>query len=118
MKREPQKPESLSHVAEVFTDRIRVPWLWGGARKVDLSIIPPLILLPVLLHLAAFHFLLGMAILIALPGLVLWYYYFTHLKKGQTLFFLSLVCKLFHGHGSLVLPSVLTVNMNNATVST
>ncbi|XP_039646111.1 palmitoyltransferase ZDHHC23-B isoform X3 [Perca fluviatilis] len=90
MKREPQKPESLSHVAEVFTDRIRVPWLWGGARKVDLSIIPPLILLPVLLHLAAFHFLLGMAILIALPGLVLWYYYFTHRKKGQTLFFLSL----------------------------
>ncbi|XP_049912403.1 palmitoyltransferase ZDHHC23-B isoform X3 [Epinephelus moara] len=90
LKREPQKPESLSSLAAVVTDRIRVPWLWGGARKVELSVIPPLILLPVLLHLAALHFLLGMVTLTALPGLVLWYYYFTHRKKGQTLFFLSL----------------------------
>lgn len=90
LKREPQKPDSLSQVAAVVTDRIRIPWLWGGARKVDLSIIPPLILLPVLLHLAAFHFLLGLVVLIALPGLVLWYYYVTHRKKGRTLFFLSL----------------------------
>ncbi|XP_074477331.1 palmitoyltransferase ZDHHC23-B [Sebastes fasciatus] len=90
LKREPQKPESLSRVAAVFTDRVRVPWLWGGARKVELSIIPPLILLPVLLHLAALHFLLGLVSLTALPGLVLWYYYFTHRKKGRTLFFLSL----------------------------
>ncbi|CAJ1082148.1 palmitoyltransferase ZDHHC23-B [Xyrichtys novacula] len=90
LKREPQKPESLSQVAAVFSDRFRVPWLWGGARKVDLTIIPPLILLPVLLRLAALHFLLGMVVLTALPGLVLWYYYFTHRKKGQTLFFLSL----------------------------
>ncbi|XP_059182765.1 palmitoyltransferase ZDHHC23-B isoform X2 [Centropristis striata] len=90
MKREPQKPESLSHVAAVVSDRIRVPWFWGGARRVDLSVIPPLILLPVLLHLAALHFLLGMVTLTALPGLVLWYYYFTHRKKGRTLFFLSL----------------------------
>ncbi|KAM9839187.1 palmitoyltransferase ZDHHC23-B isoform 1-T2 [Aulostomus maculatus] len=89
-KREPQKPESLSQVAEVVSDRIRVPWLWGGARKVELSIIPPLIILPVLLHLAALHFLLGLVFLTALPGLVLWYYYFTHRKKGRTLFFLSL----------------------------
>ncbi|KAF0028087.1 hypothetical protein F2P81_019174 [Scophthalmus maximus] len=90
LKKEPQKPESLSQVAAVVTDRIRVPWLWGGARKVDLSVIPPLILLPVLLHLAALHFLLGIVALIALPGLVLWYYYFTHRKKGKTLFFLSM----------------------------
>ncbi|KAF3703605.1 Palmitoyltransferase ZDHHC23 [Channa argus] len=90
LKREPQKPESLSQVATVITDRIRVPWLWGGARQVDLSVIPPLILLPVLLNLAALHFLLGMVVLTALPGLVLWYYYFTHHKKGRTLFFLSL----------------------------
>ncbi|XP_029979063.1 palmitoyltransferase ZDHHC23-B [Sphaeramia orbicularis] len=90
LKREPQKPESLSQVAAVVTDRIRVPWLWGGAQKVDLSIIPPLVLLPVLLHLAALHFLIGLVVLTALPGLVLWYYYFTHRKKGRTLFFLSL----------------------------
>uniref|UniRef100_A0A674P685 Palmitoyltransferase n=1 Tax=Takifugu rubripes TaxID=31033 RepID=A0A674P685_TAKRU len=82
--------DSLAKVAEVVKDRVRVPWLWGGARKVDLSIIPPLILLPALLHLAALHFLLGLVVLTALPGLVLWYYYFTHYKKGQTLFFLSL----------------------------
>ncbi|XP_069559689.1 palmitoyltransferase ZDHHC23-B [Brachyistius frenatus] len=90
LKKEPQKPESLSRVAEVVSDRIRVPWLWGGARKLDLSIIPPLILLPVLLHLAALHFLLALVVLTALPGLVLFYYYFTHRKKGRTLFFLSL----------------------------
>lgn len=90
MKREPQRAESLSKVAQVINDRVRVPWLWGGARKVDLSIIPPLILLPALLHLAALHFLLGLVVLTALPGLVLWYYYFTHYKKGRTLFFLSL----------------------------
>lgn len=90
VKREPQRAESIAKVAEVFKDRVRVPWLWGGARKVDLSIIPPLILLPALLHLAALHFLLGLVVLTALPGLVLWYYYFTHYKKGQTLFFLSL----------------------------
>lgn len=77
-------------MAAVVTDRIRVPWLWGGARKVELSIIPPLLLLPLLLRLAALHFLLGMVVLTALPGLVLWYYYFTHRKKGRTLFFLSL----------------------------
>ncbi|XP_034025323.1 palmitoyltransferase ZDHHC23 [Thalassophryne amazonica] len=90
LKRESQKPDSLSQVAAVVTDRIRVPWIWGGARKVDLSVIPPLILLPILLHVAAFHFLLGLVVLTALPGLVLWYYYVTHRKKGQTLFFLSL----------------------------
>nr|XP_019967519.1 PREDICTED: palmitoyltransferase ZDHHC23-like isoform X2 [Paralichthys olivaceus] len=90
LKRESQKPESISQVTAVVTDRIRVPWLWGGARKVELSVIPPLILLPVLLHLAALHFLLGIVVLTALPGLVLWYYYVTHRKKGRTLFFLSL----------------------------
>ncbi|TMS16327.1 Palmitoyltransferase ZDHHC23 [Larimichthys crocea] len=31
-----------------------------------------------------------MVVLTALPVLVLWYYYFTHRKKGRTLFFLSL----------------------------
>lgn len=91
LKREPQKPESLTHVAAVVSDRIRVPWFWGGARKLDLSIIPPLVLLPALLHLAALHLLLGVLVLTALPGLVLWYYFFTHRKKGRTLFFLSLV---------------------------
>ncbi|XP_061522707.1 palmitoyltransferase ZDHHC23-B isoform X2 [Phycodurus eques] len=89
-KREPQNPESLSHVAADISDRFRIPWLRGGARRVDLSVIPPLVLLPTLLHLAAFHFLVGVAVLITLPVLVLWYYYFTHRKKARTLFFLSL----------------------------
>ncbi|XP_061660872.1 palmitoyltransferase ZDHHC23-B isoform X2 [Syngnathoides biaculeatus] len=89
-KREPQNPESLSRVAADIGDRFRVPWLRGGARRVDLSVIPPLLLLPALLHLAAFHFLVGVAVLITLPVLVLWYYYFTHRKKARTLFFLSL----------------------------
>ncbi|XP_041736015.2 palmitoyltransferase ZDHHC23-B isoform X2 [Coregonus clupeaformis] len=90
LKKEPQKADSLSHLVTVMTDRLRVPWFWGGARRVDLSVLPPLLLLPVLLHIAALHFLLGMVVLTALPVLVLWYYYVTHRKKGRTLFFLSL----------------------------
>lgn len=89
MKREPQNPDSLCRVAATVTDRLRVPWI-SGAKKVDLSLIPPLILLPILLHVAALHYLLGIVVLTALPGMVLWYYYFTHRKKGRTLFFLSL----------------------------
>lgn len=56
----------------------------------DVSVVPPLVLLPALLHLAALHFLLGVAVLTALPVLVLWYYFVTHRRKGRTLFFLSL----------------------------
>ncbi|TSK98431.1 Palmitoyltransferase ZDHHC23 [Bagarius yarrelli] len=89
MKREPQNPDSLSRMAATVTDRLRVPWI-SGAKKVDLSLIPPLFLLPVFLHIAALHYLLGIVVLAALPVMVLWYYYFTHRKKGRTLFFLSL----------------------------
>lgn len=52
--------------------------------------IPALLLLPLLLRVAALHYLLGVVVLTALPGLVLWYYYATHRKKRRTLFFLSL----------------------------
>ena len=52
--------------------------------------IPALVLLPLLLRVAALHYLLGIIILTALPGLVLWYYYATHRKKRRTLFFLTL----------------------------
>ncbi|XP_046879314.1 palmitoyltransferase ZDHHC23-B [Hypomesus transpacificus] len=90
LKREPQKPDSMSHLMNTVSDRVRVPWLWGGARRADLSVVPPLVLLPVFLHLAALHPLLGVIVLTALPVLVLWYYYITHRKKGRTLFFLSL----------------------------
>lgn len=52
--------------------------------------IPALLLLPLLLRVAALHYLLGIIILTALPGLVLWYYYATHRKRRRTLFFLTL----------------------------
>lgn len=52
--------------------------------------IPALVLLPLLLRVAALHYLLGIIVLTALPGLVLWYYYATHRKKRRTLFFLTL----------------------------
>lgn len=52
--------------------------------------IPVLLLLPLLLQVAALHYLLGIVILTALPSLVLWYYYGTHRKKRRTLFFLTL----------------------------
>uniref|UniRef100_A0A3P9JA55 Palmitoyltransferase n=1 Tax=Oryzias latipes TaxID=8090 RepID=A0A3P9JA55_ORYLA len=58
--------------------------------NLEISMIPALLLLPLLLRIAALHFLLGITILTALPGLVLWYYYATHRKKRRTLFFLTL----------------------------
>ncbi|XP_046899319.1 palmitoyltransferase ZDHHC23-A-like isoform X1 [Hypomesus transpacificus] len=70
-------------------DRLRLPLL-SDDRQVEISMVPALMLLPVLLHVAALHFLLGIIILTAMPGLVLWYYYATHKKKRRTLFFLTL----------------------------
>ncbi|XP_069569420.1 palmitoyltransferase ZDHHC23-A isoform X1 [Brachyistius frenatus] len=58
--------------------------------KLEISMMPALLLLPLLLRVAALHYLLGIIILTALPGLVLWYYYATHRKKRRTLFFLTL----------------------------
>lgn len=89
LKREAQKPDTLSRMADTVSDRLRVPWI-KGAKRIDLSLLPPLLLLPILLRIAALHVFLGVVVLTALPGLVLWYYYFTHRKKGRTLFFLSL----------------------------
>ncbi|XP_060090626.1 palmitoyltransferase ZDHHC23 [Heteronotia binoei] len=82
-------PGNLERIADTFKDRFRFPWP-RGALKIDISLLPPIILLPVFLHIAALHFLLAFIILISLPVLVLWYYYLTHRKKGRTLFFLSL----------------------------
>lgn len=96
MKREEQKTDSVSRVLATINDRLRVPWI-SGARPVDLSLIPPLILLPVFLHIASWHYLLGIIVLTTLPVTVLWYYYVTHRKKGRTLFFLSLaILSLFY----------------------
>ncbi|XP_071754227.2 palmitoyltransferase ZDHHC23-A isoform X1 [Centroberyx gerrardi] len=66
------------------------PLLMAMIDKLEISMIPALVLLPVLLRVAALHVLLGVAILTALPGLVLWYYYATHRRKRRTLFFLTL----------------------------
>ncbi|XP_010020404.1 PREDICTED: palmitoyltransferase ZDHHC23, partial [Nestor notabilis] len=63
---------------------------FAGAVKINVSLVPPLVLLPVFLHVAALHFLLGLVILTSLPVVVLWYYYLTHRRKERTLFFLSL----------------------------
>eukprot|EP00063_Salmo_salar_P076837 XP_014051672.1 PREDICTED: palmitoyltransferase ZDHHC23-like isoform X3 [Salmo salar] len=87
LKGEPQKPDCVLPVFGAVMDRVR---LLPGDRRVEISMVPALVLLPLLLRLAALHFLLGLVILTALPGLVLWYYYATHRKKGRTLFFLSL----------------------------
>ncbi|KAJ8390608.1 hypothetical protein AAFF_G00102140 [Aldrovandia affinis] len=89
LKGEAHQEGALSRVVAVVKDRLRVPWP-SGARQVDLSVLPPLVLLPVSLNVAALHFLLGVAMMIVLPGFVLWYYYVTHRRKGRTLFFLSL----------------------------
>ncbi|MEQ2266637.1 hypothetical protein XENORESO_013377 [Xenotaenia resolanae] len=58
--------------------------------NLEISMIPALLLLPLLLRAASLHYLLGIIILTALPGLVLSYYYATHRRKRRTLFFLAL----------------------------
>ncbi len=58
--------------------------------NLEISMIPALVLLPFLLRVASLHYLLGITILTALPGLLLWYYYITHRKRRRTLFFLTL----------------------------
>ncbi|KAG8534549.1 hypothetical protein GDO81_019181, partial [Engystomops pustulosus] len=83
------QPEVLVRVMETVSDRFRVPWI-RGARRVDLSILPPLLLLPISLHVAALHVLLGVVVFVSLPILVIWYYQLTHRRKGRTLLFLSL----------------------------
>ncbi|XP_069746106.1 palmitoyltransferase ZDHHC23-B isoform X2 [Narcine bancroftii] len=83
--------QNIERALDTIYDRLRVPWLLGtGAKKIDVTILPPLIFLPIFLHVAALHFFLALVILTSLPILVLWYYYVTHQKKGHTLFFLSL----------------------------
>lgn len=82
-------PGALERIADTIADRLRVPW-FSGAVKINVSLVPPLVLLPVFLHVAALHFLLGIIILTSLPVVVLWYYYLTHRRKERTLFFLSL----------------------------
>ncbi|XP_034451417.1 palmitoyltransferase ZDHHC23-like [Hippoglossus hippoglossus] len=64
--------------------------LVGTHQNLEISMIPALVLLPLLLRAAALHYLLGIIILTALPSLVLWYYYATHRKRRRTLFFLTL----------------------------
>ncbi|KAM9729306.1 palmitoyltransferase ZDHHC23-A isoform 1-T3 [Menidia menidia] len=66
------------------------PVLGAVTDNLEISLIPALLLLPLLLRAAALHYALGIVILTALPGLVLWYYYATHRKKKRSLFFLTL----------------------------
>ncbi|NWI89633.1 ZDH23 Palmitoyltransferase, partial [Pitta sordida] len=82
-------PGALESIADAIADRLRLPW-FSGAVKIHVSLVPPLVLLPVFLHVAALHFLLGLIVLTSLPAVVLWYYYLTHRRKERTLFFLSL----------------------------
>ena len=75
------KPPKAGHQSAVLATMID---------SLEISMIPALVLLPLLLQVAALHYLLGIIILTALPGLVLWYYYATHRKRRRTLFFLTL----------------------------
>ncbi|OCT93624.1 palmitoyltransferase ZDHHC23 [Xenopus laevis] len=83
------QPEVWARALETASDRLRVPWI-RGARRIDVSIIPPLVVLPAALHIAALHVLLAVVTLTSLPLFVIWYYHLTHRRKGKTLLFLSL----------------------------
>lgn len=70
--------------------RLQSPVLGTMIDNLEISMIPALLLLPLLLRVASLHYLLGVIILTAMPGLVLSYYYTTHKRKRRTLFFLTL----------------------------
>ncbi|XP_036071213.1 palmitoyltransferase ZDHHC23 [Oryzias melastigma] len=72
------------------TSGLQSPVFGAVIDNLEISMVPALLLLPLLLRVASLHYLLGITILTALPGLVLWYYYATHRKKRRTLFFLTL----------------------------
>ncbi|KAI4898765.1 hypothetical protein NFI96_026680 [Prochilodus magdalenae] len=90
LQRDSKNVDFLSRVFTILSDRLGLPCCSLGPVRVELSVLPPMLLLPVLLQVAALHCMLGVVVLTALPGLVLWYYYITHRKKRRTLFFLSL----------------------------
>lgn len=87
---EPDKPDVFSRFISRMADRLGVPCCTVGPLRLELSVLPPMVLIPGLLRVAAINCLLGVIILTALPLLVLWYYYMTHRRKRRTLFFLSL----------------------------
>ncbi|XP_051949242.1 palmitoyltransferase ZDHHC23-A isoform X2 [Xyrauchen texanus] len=90
LRREPDKPNIFSHFVSRIADRLGLPCCAIGPLRLELSVLPPMVLLPGLLRVAAINCVLGVVTLTALPGLVLWYYYVTHKRKRRTLFFLSL----------------------------
>lgn len=87
---EADKPDIISRFISRIADRLGLPCCAIGPFRLELSVLPPMVLLPGLLRVAAINCLLGVVILTALPGLVLWYYYVTHRRKRRTQFFLSL----------------------------
>ncbi|XP_030648965.1 palmitoyltransferase ZDHHC23-A [Chanos chanos] len=90
--------------------------------QVEFSVLPPMLLIPVLLRVAALHWLMGVVVLTSLPGLVLWYYYITHRKKRRTLFFLSLalfsLAYMYYLFLTEILPRGDVDNLQLVTVTT
>ncbi|XP_039515771.1 palmitoyltransferase ZDHHC23-A isoform X2 [Pimephales promelas] len=87
---EPDKPDIFSRFISHMADCLGLPCCAIGPLRLELSVLPPMVLIPGLLRVAAINCILGAVVLTALPGLVLWYYYVTHKRKRRTLFFLSL----------------------------
>ncbi len=90
LRREPDKPDVFSRFISCMADRLGLPCCAIGPLRLEISVLPPMVLIPGLLRVAAMNCVLGVVVLTALPGLVLWYYYVTHRRKRRTLFFLSL----------------------------
>ncbi|XP_016391385.1 palmitoyltransferase ZDHHC23-like [Sinocyclocheilus rhinocerous] len=87
---EPDKPDIFSRFISCMADRLGLPCCAIGPLRLEISVLPPMVLIPGLLRVAAINCMLGVVVLTVLPGLVLWYYYVTHRRKRRTLFFLSL----------------------------
>ncbi|XP_078685943.1 palmitoyltransferase ZDHHC23-like isoform X1 [Branchiostoma floridae x Branchiostoma belcheri] len=87
-----QKVPTSNYEALYMTleDRLRIPWCSGrGAKQVNPQVIPPLILVPLSLNIAAIHPLLTAVVLVLLP-IFLIRYYFRYIKIRQSgPFFLS-----------------------------
>ncbi|XP_066293424.1 palmitoyltransferase ZDHHC23-like isoform X1 [Branchiostoma lanceolatum] len=87
-----QKVPTSNYEALYMTleDRLRIPWCNGrGAKQINPQVIPPLLLVPLSLNIAAIHPLLTAVVLVLLPILLI-RYYFRFIKIRQSgPFFLS-----------------------------
>jgi len=58
---------TAGRLCSVLSDRIRIPWMMGGARRIDFPALLPFVLLPILAYLATLGRLWTIITFVAIP---------------------------------------------------